>query len=163
MTSDCTELYCLAEGPTRRIVHIVSAILGHGSPKTTLLHYVHCLPQIMAMMWQWNPKHWPFNTSNVARIAEVSQPTMSTEHGDGIPIECRSLLSIIGRVRPLKERQAYSAQSNLDYQVQQLEQNWAIEQIQAIESMLAYASYAEQTGREINLDWVEFSLLRSAH
>lgn len=29
--------------------------------------------------------------------------------------------------------------------------------IQAVESMLAYASYAEQTGREVNLDWVEFS------
>lgn len=145
-----------SEGPTRRIVHIVSAILGHGSPKTTLLHYVHSLPQIMAMMWQWNPKHWPFNASNVARIAEVSQPTMSTEHGDGIPIECRSLLSIIGRVRPLKERKRTRHKASR-YQVQQLEQNWAIERIQAIESMLAYASYAEQTGREINLDWVEIA------
>ena len=33
----------------------------------------------------------------------------------------------------------------------------AIGRILAIESMLAYASYAEQTGRAVNLDWVEFS------
>lgn len=88
------------EGPTRRIVHIVSAILGHGSPKTTLLHYVHSLPQIMAMMWQWNPQNWIFNAANVAKIAEVSQPTMSTEPREGISAECGVLLDIIGRIRP---------------------------------------------------------------
>ncbi|WP_252721121.1 hypothetical protein, partial [Acinetobacter nosocomialis] len=38
-----------------------------------------------------------------------------------------------------------------------MNQNWAMGRIQAVESMLAYASYAEQTGREVNLDWVEFS------
>nr|WP_241201295.1 hypothetical protein [Pseudomonas toyotomiensis] len=144
------------EGPTRRIVHIVSAILGHGSPKTTLLHYVHSLPQIMAMMWQWNPQNWIFNAANVAKIAEVSQPTMSTEPREGISAECGVLLDIIGRIRPLKERKRARKKASRG-QAEQVEQNWAIGRILAIESMLAYASYAEQTGRAVNLDWVEFS------
>lgn len=144
------------EGPTRRVIHIVSAILGHGSPKTTLLHYVHSLPQVMAMIWQWNPRHWQFNASNVAKIAGVSQPTMSNEPSGGIPVECQSLLNIIGRIRPLKERKRTRNKARRA-QAQQVEQNWAIGRIQTIESMLAYASYAEQTGREVNLDWVEFA------
>lgn len=144
------------EGPTRRIVHIVSAILGHSSPKTTLLHYVHSLPQGMAMMWQWNPQHWLFNAANVAKIAEVSQPTMSAEPNDGIPVECQLLLNIIGRIRPIKECKRTRKKARPS-PAQQVEQNWAIGRIQTIESMLAYTSYAEQTGREVNLDWIEFS------
>lgn len=143
------------EGPTRRIVHIVSAILGHSSPKTTLLHYVHSLPQGMAMMWQWNPQHWLFNAANVAKIAEVSQPTMSAEPNDGIPVECQLLLNIIGRIRPIKECKRTRKKARPS-PAQQVEQNWAIGRIQTIESMLAYTSYAEQTGREVNLDWIEF-------
>ncbi|MCR4507773.1 hypothetical protein NUV66_00535 [Pseudomonas sp. 32.2.56] len=144
------------EGPTRRIVHIVSAILGHGSPKTTLLHYVHSLPQVMAMMWQWNPQNWIFNAANVAQIGGVSQPTKKAEPVDGISVECGVLLDIIGRIAPLKELKRTRKKARPG-QVQQVEQNWAIGRIQAIESMLAYASYAEQTGREVNLGWVEFA------
>lgn len=144
------------EGPTRRIVHIVSAILGHGSPKTTLLHYVHSLPQVMAMMWQWNPQNWIFNAANVAQIGGVSQPTKKAEPVDGISVKCGVLLDIIGRIAPLKELKRTRKKARPG-QVQQVEQNWAIGRIQAIESMLAYASYAEQTGREVNLDWVEFA------
>ncbi|MGV8863203.1 MAG: hypothetical protein ACOH2T_18810 [Pseudomonas sp.] len=142
-------------GPTRRIVHIVSAILGHGSPKTTLLHYVHSLPQIMAMVWQWNPRNWLFSAHNVAAIAEVSQPTMKTKSGDSISVESLSLLDIISRVRPLKDRRRRNRVSRC--QLNSVEKHWAIVRIRAVESMLAYASYAEQTGREVNLDWVEFS------
>jgi len=143
-------------GPTRRIVHIVSAILGHGSPKTTLLHYVHSLPQIMAMTWQWNSRNWLFSAYTVATIAGVSQPTMKAESSDGIPVECRSLLDIIGRIKPLKERKRTRQQVSRG-PAQRLENNWAIARIRTIESMLAYASYAEQTGHQVNLDWVEFS------
>lgn len=144
------------EGPTRKIVHIVSAILGHGSPKTTLLHYIHSLPQVMAMMWQWNPQNWIFNAANVAQIGGVSQPTKKAEPIDNISVECGVLLDIIGRIAPLKELKRTRKKARPG-QAQQVEQNWAIGRIQAIESMLAYASYAEQTGREVNLDWVEFS------
>lgn len=143
-------------GPTRRLVHIVSAVLGHGSPKTTLLHYVHSLPQILALAWQWNPRNWLFSAYNVATLAGVSQPTVRAEISDGIPVECRSLLEIIGRIRPLKERRRTRKKASRS-QAQQVEHNWAIRRIRTIESMLAYASHAEQTGRQVNLDWVEFS------
>lgn len=144
------------EGPTRRLVHIVSAILGHGSPKTTLLHYVHSLPQVMAMMWQWNPQNWLFNAANVAQIGGVSQPTQKAEPVDGISVECGVLLDVLGRIKPLRELRRTRKKARR-VQAQPVDQNWAIGRIQAIESMLAYASYAEQTGREVNLDWVEFS------
>lgn len=143
-------------GPTRRIMHIVSAILGHGSPKTTLLHYVHSLPQVMAMAWQWNPRNWQFTAHNIASIASVSQPTMKAEPSDGIPGECQLLLDIIGRIQPLKERRR-TRQKASRLPAQRLENNWAIERIRRIESMLAYASYAESSARQINLDWLEFA------
>ena len=91
------------DGPTRKIVHIVSAILGHGSPKTTLLHYIHSLPQVMAMMWQWNPQNWLFNAANVAHIGGVSQPTKKAEYVDGMSVDCGVLLDVIGRIKPLKD------------------------------------------------------------
>ncbi|MBN0098831.1 hypothetical protein JTL61_35850, partial [Pseudomonas aeruginosa] len=91
-----SELVLLNVGPTRRIVHIVSALLGHGSPKTTLLHYVHCLPQILALAWQWNPKAWQFSAHNVASIARVSLPSMAGTS------DAEHLLKIIGRIKQLK-------------------------------------------------------------
>lgn len=149
-------LFSAKGGPTRRIVHIVSAILGHGSPKTTLLHYIHSLPQVMAMTWQWNSRNWLSSAYNVATIAGVSQPTMKAESSDDIPAECRSLLDIIGRIKPLKECRR-TRQKTSRGSAQRVENNWAIERIRRIESMLAYATYAEQTGRQVNLDWLEFS------
>ncbi|MEG6913276.1 hypothetical protein V1971_31310 [Pseudomonas aeruginosa] len=149
-------LFSAKGGPTRRIVHIVSAILGHGSPKTTLLHYIHSLPQIMAMAWQWSPRNWLFSAYNIASIAGVSQPTMKAEPSDGVSVDCQQLLDIIGRIKPLKERRR-ARQKAPRNQAQQVEHNWAIERVRTIESMLAYASYAEQTGRQVNLDWLEFS------
>ncbi len=144
------------DGPTRKIVHIVSAILGHGSPKTTLLHYIHSLPQVMAMMWQWNPQNWLFNAANVAHTGGVSQPTKKAEYVDGMSVDCGVLLDVIGRIKPLKDIR-HTRKKSHPVQAQQVNQNWAMGRIQAVESMLAYASYAEQTGREVNLDWVEFS------
>jgi hypothetical protein len=108
------------------------------------------------MAWQWNPRNWLFTAYNVASIAGVSQPTMKAEPSDGIPVECQPLLDIIGRIRPLKERRRTRQKASRG-QAQQVENNWAIARIRTIESMLAYASYAEQTGRQINLNWVEFS------
>ena len=142
-------------GPTRRIIHIVSAVLGHGSPKTTLLHYIHSLPQIMAMAWQWCPRNWLFSARSVAKIAGVSQPTIKA--GDGnISSECRLMLEILGRIGALKQ-QKYARHKPARVRFKPLMHHWAISRIRTIESMLAYASYAEQTGREVNLNWVDFS------
>ena len=143
-------------GPTRRIIHIVSAVLGHGSPKTTLLHYVHSLPQIMAMAWQWSPRNWVFSARNVAMIAGVSQPTIKIGSNDDISSECRLMLEIIGRISALKERRCARLKACRD-RFKPVVRYWAISRIRAIESMLAYASYAEQMGREVNLNWVDFS------
>lgn len=143
-------------GPTRRIIHIVSAVLGHGSPKTTLLHYIHSLPQIMAMAWQWSPRNWVFSARSVAMIAGVSQPTIKAGGNDDISSECRLMLEILGRISALKElRNARHKPARERFKP--VVRYWAISRIRAIESMLAYASYAEQTGREVNLNWVDFS------
>jgi integrase len=141
--------------PTRRILHLVSAVLGHGRPKTTLLHYIHSLPQIMAMFWQWNPEHWLYSANNVATLAGVSQPTKSAETEGGIPVDHRLMLDIIGRIKHLKRRRKIRHQAR-QTPVQSVNDNWAIERIRTIESMLAYVSYSEQTGREVNLEWLEF-------
>lgn len=142
-------------GPTRRIIHIVSAVLGHGSPKTTLLHYIHSLPQIMAMAWQWCHRNWLFSARSVAKIAGVSQPTIKA--GDSnISSECRLMLEILGRIGALKQ-QKYARHKPARVRLKPLMHHWAISRIRTIESMLAYASYAEQTGREVNLNWVDFS------
>ncbi|MBN0749458.1 hypothetical protein JTM00_35950, partial [Pseudomonas aeruginosa] len=93
---------------------------------------------------------------NIASIAGVSQPTMKAEPSDGVSVDCQQLLDIIGRIKPLKERRR-ARQKAPRNQAQQVEHNWAIERVRTIESMLAYASYAEQTGRQVNLDWLEFS------
>ncbi|MEX7117021.1 hypothetical protein AB2C39_37825, partial [Pseudomonas aeruginosa] len=66
------------------------------------------------------------------------------------------LLKIIGRTKQLKAKKR-ARQAAVQIQTKKIENHWAIGRIQTIESMLAYASYAEQTGREINLDWVEFA------
>ncbi|MBF7728612.1 tyrosine-type recombinase/integrase [Pseudomonas sp. N040] len=149
------EMFARNGGPTRRIVHMVSAILGHGSPKTTLLHYIHSLPLIMAMAWQWNPKCWLFSASNVTSIANVSQPTKPTPPA-GVPAECQRMIEIIGRIKLLKARK----QARKKVRARPIERqpsNWAIERIAMIESMLAYVSYGEQSNRPVNLEWLEFS------
>ncbi|MBA1210474.1 MULTISPECIES: tyrosine-type recombinase/integrase [Pseudomonas] len=137
-------------GPTRRVAHIVSALLGHSSPKVSLLHYVHCLPQMLALAWQWNPKAWLFSAYNVASIAQVSLPTMEASS------EAEHLLKVIGRVRSLRAHRR-TRKAVMRPVAQFVEQNWAIKRICQIESMLAYASYAEEANQQVNLDWLEFS------
>lgn len=144
------------KGPTRRIVHLVSAILGHSSPKITLLHYVHSLPQMITLAWQWNPRNWLFTAANVTSIAGVSQPTMRSETSGGVPRECRALLDIVGRIRPLKGKRRSQAKIARPAPMR-VNENWAIERIQRIGTMLAYASYAEEHTQHVNLDWLEFS------
>ncbi|MGB7389454.1 MAG: site-specific integrase, partial [Pseudomonas neustonica] len=65
--------------PTRKVMHIVSAVMGHGKPKTTLLHYVHSMPWVMAQSWQWKADNWLFNAHNLATIAGVSEPRRGEE------------------------------------------------------------------------------------
>ncbi|MBN0756608.1 hypothetical protein JTL99_35065, partial [Pseudomonas aeruginosa] len=101
------------------------------------LHYIHSLPQIMAMAWQWSPRNWLFSAYNIASIAGVSQPTMKAEPSDGVSVDCQQLLDIIGRIKPLKERRR-ARQKAPRNQAQQVEHNWAIERVRTIESMLAY-------------------------
>lgn len=139
-------------GPTRRIVHIVSALLGHGSPKTSLLHYIHSLPLIMAQAWQWNPRVWTFSAHNVATMAAVSLPTMGADSS----CDSEHLLRVIGRIKLLKAKRR-SRQGATCSTVQRVENNWAVERIRRIESMLAYTSYTEECGQQINLDWLEFA------
>lgn len=139
-------------GPTRRIVHIVSALLGHGSPKTSLLHYIHSLPLILAQAWQWNPRAWLFSAHNVASIAKVSLPTAGPDSIGG----AEHMLRVIGRIKSLRARRR-SRGAAIRSTIQRVENGWAIERICRIESMLAYASYAEDSGQQINLEWLEFS------
>lgn len=139
-------------GPTRRIVHIVSALLGHGSPKTSLLHYIHSLPSVMAQAWQWNSSAWLFSAHNVASIGRVSLPTMEADCENSSD----QLLRVIGRIKPLKAK-SRSRRPTICSTAQRVENNWAIERIRRIESMLSYVSYAEDSGQQINLDWLEFA------
>lgn len=157
-----SSLLSTQNGPTRRIIHLVSAILGHSSPKTTLLHYVHSLPQMMTLAWQWNPQNWLFTAANVTSIANVSQPTMRSEISGGVPRECRALLDIVGRFRPLKGRRRSQAKIARPAPLR-INDNWAIERIQRIGTMLAYASYSEEHKQHINLEWLEFSAEDRAH
>lgn len=108
------------------------------------------------MAWQWSPRNWVFSARSVAMIAGVSQPTIKAGGNDDISSECRLMLEILGRISALKElRNARHKPARERFKP--VVRYWAISRIRAIESMLAYASYAEQTGREVNLNWVDFS------
>lgn len=87
------------EAPTRRVIHITSAVLGHASPKTSLLHYVHCMPWLSALCWQWNPEFWPPGHV-IAQIAQVSLPNKPDDlPAPDLPAEIRHMQRIIGRMK----------------------------------------------------------------
>ena len=138
-------------GPTRRFVHIVSALMGHSSPTVTLRHYVHSLPIVLAMALQWNPRLWSYRASNIAAIAGVSLPTAGYAADDA-----EHMLHVIGRIKTLKAKKCTARRAG-QVRVLAVSQNWVIERIRLIESMLAYATHAESTGQALNWQWLEFS------
>lgn len=141
--------------PTRRVIHITSALLGHSSPKISLLHYIHCMPWLLALCWQWNPAHWPAGHV-VATIAQVSLPTKPADgHIRGLPAELAHMRQIIKRIRPykavaqpLRPRRQTQAQSGVE--------GTALARINQVAVLLAYEAFAEATGHSVNLDWIEF-------
>src|SRR5690606_21663551 len=69
------------------------------------------------------------------------------------------MLNIIGRVpllRQLRKEHRQIKRQNARAQVRP-DGNWAIQRIMRIEALLSYVSYAEATGRSVNLDGFEFS------
>ncbi|MEH6671348.1 hypothetical protein [Halopseudomonas sp.] len=144
-----------SRGPTRKVAHIVSAILGHSKPKTSLWHYIHSLPIAMAGAWQWNPKNWQYAPLNLAEIAGVSLPTASRSAQE-LQDERQHALRILGRISTLKRtrRRPASCSKEMKHDPQY---HWALERLREVESMLAYASYAEETGDIVNLNGAVFA------
>ena len=140
---------------TRKVTHITSALLGHASPKTSLLHYVHCMPWLAALCWQWNPARWPPGHV-VAKIAQVSLPTKpEDEHATGLPAETLHMQRIIGRIRAYKRGSQLKVKRPLS-RLQKCDEGWALTRMTEISSMLAYQAYAE-SGQAVNMEWIEFS------
>lgn len=147
-----------AGSPTRKILHHVSEVLGHVSPKTTLLHYIHSMPMLAAASWQWNPEAWRFTAHNVAILGRVTVPKKTGRLADATA-QRDYMLNIIGRVpllRQLRKEHRRIKRKNAQAQVRP-DGNWAIQRIMRIEALLSYVSYAEATGRSVNLDGFEFS------
>jgi len=144
------------EAATRRVIHITSAVLGHASPKTSLLHYVHCMPWLSALCWQWNPEFWsPGHV--IAQIAQVSLPNKPDDlPAPGLPAEIRHMQRIIGRMQVYRHSNQGKIKRPL-IPLQKGEGGWALTRMNEISSMLSYEAYAESSGQSVNMDWVEFT------
>lgn len=144
------------EAPTRRVIHITSAVLGHASPKTSLLHYVHCMPWLSALCWQWNPEFWsPGHV--IAQIAQVSLPNKPDDlPAPGLPAEIRHMQRIIGRMQVYRHSNQGKIKRPL-ISPHKGEGGWALTRMNEISSMLSYEAYAESSGQSVNMDWVEFT------
>lgn len=144
------------EAPTRRVIHITSAVLGHASPKTSLLHYVHCMPWLSALCWQWNPEFWPPGHV-IAQIAQVSLPNKPDDlPAPDLPAEIRHMQRIIGRMKVYRHSNQGRVKRPL-ISPQKGEGGWALTRMNEISSMLSYEAYAESSGQSVNMDWVEFT------
>ncbi|HHG4670973.1 TPA: hypothetical protein ACPWHP_001401 [Pseudomonas aeruginosa] len=144
------------EAASRRVIHITSAVLGHASPKTSLLHYVHCMPWLSALCWQWNPEFWPPGHV-IAQIAQVSLPNKPDDlPAPGLPAEIRHMQRIIGRMRVYRRSNQGKVKRPLICH-QRSDGGWALTRMNDISSMLAYQAYVEASGHSVNMDWVEFS------
>jgi len=144
------------EAATRRVIHITSAVLGHASPKTSLLHYVHCMSWLSALCWQWNPEFWPPGHV-IAKIAQVSLPNKPDDlDAQGLPAEIRHMQRIIGRMQVYKRsnRPKVSRPRNAP---RVGDGGWALARMNEISSMLAYQAYSDASGQSVNMDWVEFT------
>ncbi|NQD78579.1 hypothetical protein HP436_00095 [Pseudomonas sp. CrR14] len=144
------------EAPTRRVIHITSAVLGHASPKTSLLHYVHCMPWLSALCWQWNPEFWsPGHV--IAQIAQVSLPNKPDNlPAPGLPAEIRHMQRIIGRMQVYRHSNQGKIKRPL-ISPQKGGGGWALTRMNEISSMLSYEAHAESSGQSVNMDWVEFT------
>ena len=140
---------------TRRVIHITSAILGHASPKTSLLHYIHCMPWLSALCWQWNPELWPPAMSSRKLPRSVCQTSRTTylhrpacrdsAHAENHRPHAGHRRSNQGKIkRPLISHQRSDG-------------GWALTRMNEISSMLSYEAYAEASGQSVNMDWVEFT------
>ncbi|NRH29902.1 hypothetical protein [Pseudomonas sp. MS19] len=144
------------EAATRRVIHITSAVLGHASPKTSLLHYVHCMPWLSALCWQWNPEFWP-SAHVIAKIAQVSLPNKPDDPpAPGMHAEIRHMQRIIGRLKFYRRNNKVKARRPL-ISPQKNESGWALTRLNEISSMLAYEAYSESSGQSVNMDWVAFT------
>jgi hypothetical protein len=144
------------EAATRRVIHITSAVLGHASPKTSLLHYVHCMPWLSALCWQWNTGFLPPGHV-IAQIAQVSLPNKPDDlPAPDLPAEIRHMQRIIGRMKVYRHSNQGRVKRPL-ISPQKGEGGWALTRMNEISSMLAYQAYAEASGHSVNMDWVEFS------
>lgn len=144
------------ESATRRVMHITSAVLGHASPKTSLLHYVHCMPWLSALCWQWNPGFLPPGYV-IAKVAQVSLPNKLDDlPALSLPAEIRHMQRIIGRMRVYRRSNQGKVKRSL-ISHQRSDGGWALKRMNEISSMLAYQAYAEASGHSVNMDWVEFS------
>lgn len=144
------------ESATRRVIHITSAVLGHASPKISLLHYIHCMPWLSALCWQWNPEFWPPGHV-IAKIAQVSLPNKPDDlPAPGLHAEIRHMRRIIGRMRVYRRsNQGKIKRPLISHQTS--EGGWALTRMNEISSMLSYEAYAEASGQSVNMDWVEFT------
>ena len=144
------------EAATRRVIHITSAVLGHASPKISLLHYVHCMPWLSALCWQWNPGFLPPGHI-IAKIAQVSLPNKPYDlPAPGLPAEIRHMQRIIGRMKVYRHSNQGKVKRPL-ISPQRGEGGWALTRMNEISSMLSYEAYAESSGQSVNMDWVEFT------
>ncbi len=144
------------EAATRRVIHITSAVLGHASPKTSLLHYVHCMPWLSALCWQWNPEFWPPGHV-IAQIAHVSLPNKPDDlPAPGLPAEIRHMQRIIGRMQVYRHSNQGKVKRPL-ISPQTGDGGWALTRMNEISSMLSYEAYAESSGQSVNMDWVAFT------
>ncbi|TRO07277.1 hypothetical protein EQ836_25585 [Ectopseudomonas mendocina] len=144
------------EAPTRRVVHITSAVLGHASPKTSLLHYVHCMPWLSALCWQWNPGFLPPGHV-IAKIAQVSLPNKPDDPpAPGLPADIRHMQRIIGRIKVYRHSNQVQVRCPL-ISPQKGDGGWALTRMNEISSMLSYEAYAESSGQSVNMDWVGFT------
>lgn len=144
------------DAATRRVIHITSAVLGHASPKTSLLHYVHCMPWLSAVCWQWNPEFWPPGHV-IAQIAQVSLPNKPDDvPAPGLPAQIRHMQRIIGRIQFYRHGNQEQGKRPL-ISPQNGEGGWALTRMNEISSMLAYQAHSEATGQLVNMDWVGFA------
>ena len=144
------------EAATRRVIHITSAVLGHSSPKTSLLHYVHCMPWLSALCWQWNPEFWPPGHV-LAEIAQVSLPNKPRDlPTPGLSAEILHVQRIIGRMRIYKRSKQLKVKRPLS-RPEIGDEGWALARMTAISSMLAYQAYADAAGELVNMNWMEFT------
>lgn len=138
---------------TRKVIHITSALLGHSSPKISLLHYVHCMPWLAMLCLQWNPERWPPGHV-IAKLAQVSLPT-KPDHAIALSAEILHMQRIIGRIQAYKRGNSTNL-TRIGTQTPLGVEEPTMGRVTKIAAMLSYEAYAEASGHSLNMDWIEF-------